>query len=281
MAGLRGDLASQAIQLVNAHRASLGLRTLAVSPGLAASAAWKARHMAAYAYLAHNDPAPPVARSAAERLVACGYSAGWGEIVGAGYQTAQAIVAAWLGSPGHRANIENPTYVAIGSGAAAGGAGVYWAQDYGTTGDSPPPPPATTAGTTTAGTTTTAPPATTASPTTATSTPPAAPSTAAAAGPALVLRGLRLVPRPPKANRRIAGTVSVLRRGKRVSAGRVVCRARIGARALPVVVHRFRRSKATCVWRVPAGARGKLIRAVIAVASRDQIVRAPFRARVH
>ena len=91
---------------------------LVVSPTLTAAAEWKARNMAAYDYLDHDDPAPD-ARTADERLVACGYPATeWGENIATGYATAQAVVDAWLASPEHRANIERPEYRATGVGAA-------------------------------------------------------------------------------------------------------------------------------------------------------------------
>ena len=138
----RADLASQAVQLVNAHRTAMGLRALVVSPTLSASAVWKAQHMARYAYMAHDDPAPPVSRTAGQRILACGYSASWGENIAYGYASAQAVVDAWLASSGHRANIENASYAAIGSGAAVGSSGyVYWAQDFGTMSDGGAPPP--------------------------------------------------------------------------------------------------------------------------------------------
>ena len=43
--------------------------------------------MAMYRYMAHDDPAPPVARSIADRITACGYAgAGWGENIAYGYR---------------------------------------------------------------------------------------------------------------------------------------------------------------------------------------------------
>ena len=63
----RADLAAQVVTLVNAHRAQLGLVPLVVSPTLTAAAEWKARNMAAYGYLDHDDPAPD-ARTANERV---------------------------------------------------------------------------------------------------------------------------------------------------------------------------------------------------------------------
>ena len=125
----RADLAAQVVTLVNAHRAQLGLVALVVSPTLTASAEWKARNMAAFDYLDHDDPAPD-SRTADERVAACGYPAAeWGENIATGYATAQAVVDAWLASPEHRANIERPEYRATGVGAA--GAPTYWAQSFG------------------------------------------------------------------------------------------------------------------------------------------------------
>src|SRR5436190_4772972 len=129
----RADLAAQVVTLVNAHRAQLGLVPLVVSPTLTAAAEWKARDMAAYGYLDHDDPAPD-SRTADERVIACGYPATeWGENIGMGYATAQAVVDAWLASPEHRANIERPEYRATGVGAA--GAPLYWAQSFGVVAD--------------------------------------------------------------------------------------------------------------------------------------------------
>jgi uncharacterized protein YkwD len=129
----RADLAAQVVALVNAHRAQLGLAPLVVSPTLTATAQWKARNMAALRYMDHDDPAP-VARTADERVAACGYhSTAWGENIAFGYSTAQAVFDAWLDSPGHRANIERPEFRATGVGAA--GAPTYWAQSFGATVD--------------------------------------------------------------------------------------------------------------------------------------------------
>ena len=95
----RADLAAQVVTLVNAHRAQLGLVALVVSPTLTATAEWKARNMAAYGYLDHDDPAPD-ARTADERLAACGYqSTEWGENIASGFATAQAVVDALAGLP--------------------------------------------------------------------------------------------------------------------------------------------------------------------------------------
>jgi uncharacterized protein YkwD len=126
-------LAAAVLDLVNAHRRTLGLGPLRISATLTAAAVWKARHMARYHYMSHDDPAPPVARSPFDRIRACGYSgAAMGENIAEGFPTPASVMQAWLNSPGHRANIEGRQYAAIGIGAAADGSGaVYWTQDFG------------------------------------------------------------------------------------------------------------------------------------------------------
>src|SRR3954449_10505194 len=90
----KADLSTAVLALVNQHRATVGAPALMTSPTLAAAAAWKARHMAKYGYMTHDDPAPPVARTPADRLAACGYVGGWGENIAFGYTTPPAVVAA-------------------------------------------------------------------------------------------------------------------------------------------------------------------------------------------
>jgi uncharacterized protein YkwD len=141
----RADFASQVVDLVNQHRNPLGLAALHVSPTLTASSVWKARHMAYYGYLAHDDPAPPVARSWSDRIDACGYPIyvyGGGENAAAGYPSPASVMQGWLDSPGHRANIEEPSWRSIGSGAAVSSGGtMYWALAFGPYDDSGAPPP--------------------------------------------------------------------------------------------------------------------------------------------
>jgi uncharacterized protein YkwD len=204
---LRPADAASVVSLVNQHRASLGLGRLQVSPTLSRAAEWKSRHMAAYGYMTHDDPGPPVARTAGQRIEACGYvGAGWGENIAAGYKTPSAVMAGWLGSPGHKANIENPTYAAIGVGAATGASGtLYWTQDFGTVADAgsttPPPAPSS--------------PSPAPSPTPQPSPAPAAqpvpalpPAVTAAAAAAAVAPGVRFTTRRPRRTARRRLTVA-------------------------------------------------------------------------
>jgi uncharacterized protein YkwD len=136
--------ATEVVERVNAHRGERGVAPLAVSPTLTAAAEWKARHMAHYGYMEHDDPAPPVRRTPFERMEACGYlgQSLMGENVAAGYETPASVMDAWLGSPGHRANLEAPEFAAIGVGVAVAVAGTrYWAVDLGSVADTGPAPP--------------------------------------------------------------------------------------------------------------------------------------------
>jgi uncharacterized protein YkwD len=277
----RDDFAAQTVALVNAYRTGLGLRPLAVSSALQASASWKARHMAEYGYMAHPDPAPPVARSTAERMAACGVTGSWGENIAAGYPTPSSVFNGWINSPGHRANIENASYVSIGSGAAASASGqVYWAQTFGTSGGSapppapvpvPPPPPP--------------PPPTTPKPP---SPPPAQPgpapaqpgAKAASAGSPISFQALTLTPRRPTAGDVLRSKVIVLKRGARLKSGHVFCSARLDGRPLEVVTRRLRSGSAVCAWRIPATARGRTISAAMVVQQGRLWAKTPFRANV-
>lgn len=208
--------ADQVIRLVNAHRATLGLRALKVSPALTASAVWKARHMATYGYMAHDDPAPPVARTAGERITACGYGGGWGENIAVGFATPAAVLAAWLQSPGHRANIENASYVVTGAGVSVSSGGVtLWAQDFGLADDSGSSGPPKSA------------------------SPPAQRQ--------VVLQKVHVTERAGRlalrAHAVLAPSMRPLRKG---STG---CGASAGGRKLTVLVRRFAQGSVTCVWR--------------------------------
>ena len=99
-------VAQQVAVQLNQQRAANGLGALALSPTLTASAEWKSLHMAFYQYFDHSDPAPPVARSAGQRMVDCGYTnPGIGENIAEGFNTPSSVMDAWMNSPGHRANI--------------------------------------------------------------------------------------------------------------------------------------------------------------------------------
>jgi uncharacterized protein YkwD len=120
------------VRIVNTHRVRIGRRPLRGSTALNRSATWKARHMARYLYFGHEDPAPPVARGVPQRLAACGFERSGSENLAYGYRTALSVVRAWLNSPGHRRNLELPSWKYMGVGAASSrGGSTFWAQNFG------------------------------------------------------------------------------------------------------------------------------------------------------
>jgi len=93
------------VDLMNAHRTSVGCPTLAWNPDVAAVAQAHSEDMIARDFFNHTNPD---GESPFDRLHAAGitYTAA-AENIAAGYPTAEAVLQAWLGSAGHRANIEN------------------------------------------------------------------------------------------------------------------------------------------------------------------------------
>ena len=296
---LRADLAAQTVDLVNAHRATLGLRQLAVGSALQAAAVWKARHMAKYGYMAHDDPAPPVSRSTGERMAACGVTGSWGENIAAGFPSPASVVSGWLNSPGHRANIENPNYVSMGSGAAASASGqLYWAHTFSSSGSGSPPPPPPPPPPPVPGPTPAPVPAPVPVPVPVPPAPPQpgpkppappgppgaeqpapAPKAASAANP-LSFRQLTLTPRRPAAGHVLGSKVIVLKRGARLKTGHVFCSARLNGRPLEVLTRRLRAGSAVCAWRLPADARGSMVSATVVVQQGRLRAQTPFRAKI-
>ena len=126
--------AARVLELTNIERQNAGLSPLASSPQLGQAAQAYSQVLASGGCFAHTcGPVPDMA----QRIEQAGYT-GWtavGENIAAGYQTPEAVVAGWMASPGHRANILNPQYTEIGIGLVTNGKmpyGTYWTQDFGT-----------------------------------------------------------------------------------------------------------------------------------------------------
>jgi uncharacterized protein YkwD len=129
-------LAAEVVKLVNDYRSKQGLARVSSSPALTKAAMWKSGHMARYNYFSHEDAAP-ANRSTGERLLACGYRAGsWAENIAFGHTSAREVMRGWVNSPGHRKNLDNPKYNAIGVGAvkAPRNGPIYWSQAFGVQG---------------------------------------------------------------------------------------------------------------------------------------------------
>jgi uncharacterized protein YkwD len=135
-ATIRALWVTEIVALTNTHRSEMGLGELDASRSLTRAALWKASHMAAYEYMAHDDPAPPIERTWDQRVVDCGYTAGAGENIAYGYRDPTEMFQGWLDSPGHRRNIEREEFSVIGVGVATNRDGItYWAQVFGSEDD--------------------------------------------------------------------------------------------------------------------------------------------------
>lgn len=105
---------------MNAHRVSLGLSALIWDSRVAAVAQAHSQDMVDRGYFSHTTPD---GLSPWDRLAAGGVTyTEAGENIAWGYSTGDAVLSAWLGSPGHKANIEHATYTHHG----VGKVGTHW-----------------------------------------------------------------------------------------------------------------------------------------------------------
>ncbi|MFB9834544.1 CAP domain-containing protein [Actinoallomurus acaciae] len=117
-----------AVQLTNQQRAKHGCSALRVDTGLRAAARSHSKDMRVRHYFEHDSPD---GKTPWDRIKAAGYSQPGAENIAMGYATAQTVVAGWMKSPGHRANILNCGLKAIGIGVEYGSGGPWWTQDFG------------------------------------------------------------------------------------------------------------------------------------------------------
>ena len=116
----------EVIRLVNEIRLENGLKALTFDWELARVARYKSQDMKDNQYFSHNSP---VYGTPFQMMKSFGISyRSAGENIAKGYATPQAVVNAWMNSPGHRANILNSGYTRIGVGYVSGGN--YWTQMF-------------------------------------------------------------------------------------------------------------------------------------------------------
>ncbi|QMU78932.1 CAP domain-containing protein [Streptacidiphilus sp. PB12-B1b] len=128
-AGRGGGVRQQILRMVNAERARHGCRALRASARLNRLAQDYSGEMAAGGFFGHTDPA---GRGPWDRARALGVRNLGGENIAMGQPTPQAVMAAWMGSPGHRANILDCRYRSLGVGVSyAASGGPWWTQDFG------------------------------------------------------------------------------------------------------------------------------------------------------
>ena len=118
------------IELTNRARAKQKLPPLKGVDEMMEIANRHASDMATKNYFSH---ASQDGRTAYDRIKAFAANAYTGENIAAGQQTPTAVVAGWLKSPGHRANIMSPNFREIGVGLARNEKstyGLYWVQVF-------------------------------------------------------------------------------------------------------------------------------------------------------
>ncbi|MCZ2823705.1 MULTISPECIES: CAP domain-containing protein [unclassified Modestobacter] len=118
----------QVLSLVNAERAAAGCAAVSADTGLATVARAHSADMRDRGYFSHVNPEglDPFARARAAGL---GHARA--ENIAAGQPDATAVMAAWMTSPGHRANILDCDLRTLGVGVATGAGGPWWTQLFG------------------------------------------------------------------------------------------------------------------------------------------------------
>lgn len=126
------ELEAAVLALTNQERQRAGLAPLRLNPRLQNAARHHAANMARLNRLAHTLAEADLP-DLAGRLSRYGYSYLLaGENVAWNYASASAVMAAWMGSPAHRANILNPTFTEIGVAVASNARGEpYLCQVFG------------------------------------------------------------------------------------------------------------------------------------------------------
>ena len=114
------------VQLVNDVRKKNGLKALTEDWQLSRVARYKSQDMRDLGYFSHTSP---TYGSPFEMMKSFGIKyRSAGENIARGYPTPEAVVNAWMNSPGHKANILNRSYTHIGVGYVASGS--YWTQMF-------------------------------------------------------------------------------------------------------------------------------------------------------
>jgi uncharacterized protein YkwD len=117
----------QVIFLINVQRNRIGLSPLQLDIRLQVAARWMSDDMAAH----NNLPADHVDSLGRTFDVRISEEGGYpyillGEVIAGGFSSPEAVVNAWMNSPGHKARLLNPEYSHIGVGYTLNTATDYW-----------------------------------------------------------------------------------------------------------------------------------------------------------
>jgi uncharacterized protein YkwD len=116
----------QVFQLVNAARSDAGCTALTDDSRLDKAAQDHSDDMGGGHYFSHTTPSGVTFD---KREEAAGYPSPGGENIAMGQTSAQQVMTDWMNSEGHRANILDCDFVALGIGLDTNG--WYWTQDFG------------------------------------------------------------------------------------------------------------------------------------------------------
>ncbi|TQR13366.1 hypothetical protein FG383_12605 [Psychrobacillus soli] len=116
----------QVVDLTNQERAKAGLKALQIDTKLTQSAQAKSQDMKNKNYFSHTSP---TYGSPFDQMKSFGITyKSAAENIAMGQPSATEVVKAWMESPGHKANIMNPSYTHIGVGLSD--SGFYWTQQF-------------------------------------------------------------------------------------------------------------------------------------------------------
>ena len=119
--GVSTSMAREVLDMVNEERTAAGLNALTIDDSLSAAACVRAREIVtSFSHTRPNGSSFSTVTSGA-----------YGENIAKGQQSAARVMAAWMSSSGHRANILNSRWSTIGICAYESGGVMYWVQLFG------------------------------------------------------------------------------------------------------------------------------------------------------
>lgn len=119
---------AEVLKLVNQEREKVGCSPVTASGTLAKLAQAFSEDMAKLDFFDHTDPSGATPWDRADVL---GIANLGGENIARGQADAEAVMEAWMNSPGHRENILNCDFKTLGVGAHFAAGGPWWTQDFG------------------------------------------------------------------------------------------------------------------------------------------------------
>ncbi|MFI5568218.1 CAP domain-containing protein [Streptomyces sp. NPDC051740] len=119
---------AEVLRLVNVERAKVGCSPVTASSALTDLATAFSDDMAERGFFDHTDPD---GGTPWDRAKTAGISNLGGENIARGQADAEAVMQAWMDSPGHKANILNCDFKTLGVGVHMGSGGPWWTQNFG------------------------------------------------------------------------------------------------------------------------------------------------------